>query len=86
TDAKFRSIDGGFVTSVVGGGVGVDFYNGGVKDGNDCGMMVVYIGEDLVITETGISKKFKSLDAKSDKWEELVIETSVFCGTVESVT
>ncbi|GKB72127.1 hypothetical protein Tco_0933539 [Tanacetum coccineum] len=53
TNAKFRSADGGFVASVVGGGVGVDCGGGGVKDGNDYGMTVVYIGEDSVITETG---------------------------------
>ncbi|GJZ51084.1 hypothetical protein Tco_0605599 [Tanacetum coccineum] len=43
TNAKFGSLDGGFVISVVGGGVGVDCGSGGVKDGNDCGMTVVYI-------------------------------------------
>ncbi|GJS31637.1 hypothetical protein Tco_0492257 [Tanacetum coccineum] len=66
-DVKFRSSDGGFVASVIGGGVGVDCGGGVEKDGNDCGMTVVYIGEDSVITETGISKKFKNLDAKSDE-------------------
>ncbi|GJR63351.1 hypothetical protein Tco_1505513 [Tanacetum coccineum] len=54
TDAKFGSSNGGFVASVVGGGVGVDCGGGGAKDGNDYGMTVVYIGEDSVITETGI--------------------------------
>ncbi|GJZ37744.1 reverse transcriptase domain-containing protein [Tanacetum coccineum] len=53
TDVKSGSTDGGFVASVVGGGVGVDCGGGGVKDGIDCGMMVEYIGEDSVITETG---------------------------------
>ncbi|GKD40546.1 hypothetical protein Tco_1260753, partial [Tanacetum coccineum] len=53
TDAKFGSLDKGFVASVVGGGVGVDCGGRGVKDGNDCGMMVVYTCEDSVITETG---------------------------------
>ncbi|GJV13001.1 hypothetical protein Tco_1354542 [Tanacetum coccineum] len=43
TDAKFGSADRGFVLSVVGGGVGVDCGGGGVKDGNDCRMTVVYI-------------------------------------------
>nr|GEZ13084.1 hypothetical protein [Tanacetum cinerariifolium] len=33
TDAKFRSVDRGFVASVVGGGVGVDWCGGGEKDG-----------------------------------------------------
>ncbi|GKA43322.1 hypothetical protein Tco_0736046 [Tanacetum coccineum] len=65
TDAKSRSVDGGFVALVVGGGVDVDCYGGGVKDGNDCGMTVEYAGEESMITETvwGISKKFKNLDA-----------------------
>nr|GFD43979.1 hypothetical protein [Tanacetum cinerariifolium] len=52
TDAKSRSVDGGFVASVIGGGVGVDCGGGGVKDGIECGMMVEYIGEDSVIIET----------------------------------
>ncbi|GKE91397.1 hypothetical protein Tco_1572492, partial [Tanacetum coccineum] len=52
TNAKFRSADGGFVASVVGGGVGFNCGSGGANDGNDCGMTVVYIGEDSVITET----------------------------------
>ncbi|GJV88038.1 hypothetical protein Tco_1531976 [Tanacetum coccineum] len=52
TDAKFGSVDRGFVASVVGGRFGVDCGGGGVKDGNDCGIMVVYIGEDSVITKT----------------------------------
>ncbi|GJW74505.1 retrovirus-related pol polyprotein from transposon TNT 1-94 [Tanacetum coccineum] len=42
TGAKFRSSDGGFVASVIGGGVSVDCGGGGVNDYNDCG-----------ITETG---------------------------------
>ncbi|GJS86619.1 hypothetical protein Tco_0769255 [Tanacetum coccineum] len=53
TDAKSRSIDGGFVASVVGGGVDVDCCGGGVKDGNDCGVAVEYTGEESVITEIG---------------------------------
>ncbi|GKE75731.1 hypothetical protein Tco_1537772, partial [Tanacetum coccineum] len=52
TDAKFGSVDGGFVASVVGGRVGVDCGGGGVKDGNDCGMTVVNIGEDSMIIKT----------------------------------
>ncbi|GKE07376.1 hypothetical protein Tco_1399394, partial [Tanacetum coccineum] len=51
--AKFGSSDGGFVASVVGGGVGVDCGGGGAKDGNDYGMTVVYIGEDSLITKIG---------------------------------
>ncbi|GKE17014.1 hypothetical protein Tco_1424591 [Tanacetum coccineum] len=50
---EFRSADRGFIASVVGGGVGVDCGGGGVKDGNDCGMTVVYTGENSVITKTG---------------------------------
>ncbi|GJR81015.1 hypothetical protein Tco_0151800 [Tanacetum coccineum] len=69
--------DRGFVASVVGSGVSVDCYGGGVKDGNDYGMTVVYIGEVSVITET---------DAKSDEWEEPVTATLVFFVTVEIVT
>ncbi|GKG50930.1 hypothetical protein Tco_0539054, partial [Tanacetum coccineum] len=38
TDAKSGSVDGGFVTLVVGGGVGVDNSGGGVNDCNDYGM------------------------------------------------
>ncbi|GKF91124.1 hypothetical protein Tco_0274825, partial [Tanacetum coccineum] len=53
TDAKSGSVDGGFVASVVGGGVDVDCCGIGVKDGNDCGMAVEYTGEESVITETG---------------------------------
>nr|GEV47694.1 hypothetical protein [Tanacetum cinerariifolium] len=45
--------DRGFVALVVGGGVSVDCYGGGVKDGNDCEMTVEYTSEELVITETG---------------------------------
>ncbi|GJY58823.1 hypothetical protein Tco_0458715 [Tanacetum coccineum] len=40
------SIDKGFVASVVGGGVDVDYCGGEVKDGNDCGMMVENTGEE----------------------------------------
>ncbi|GKD54854.1 hypothetical protein Tco_1288241, partial [Tanacetum coccineum] len=65
-DAKFGNADRGFVSLVVGGGVGVDCGGGGVKDGNDYGVTVVYTGEDLVITK---------IDAKSDEWEELVTGT-----------
>ncbi|GJW88475.1 hypothetical protein Tco_0163815 [Tanacetum coccineum] len=53
TDAKSRSVDGGFVALVIGGGVGVDCGSGGVKDGIDYGITVVNIGEDSVITKTG---------------------------------
>ncbi|GKA45307.1 hypothetical protein Tco_0738103 [Tanacetum coccineum] len=52
TDAKSRSVDRGFVASIVGGGVDVDYCGRGVKDGNDCGITVEYTGEVLVITET----------------------------------
>ncbi|GJV22711.1 hypothetical protein Tco_1375406 [Tanacetum coccineum] len=41
-DAKSGSIYGGFIALVVGGGVDVDCYGGGVKDNNDCRMMVEY--------------------------------------------
>nr|GEV25513.1 hypothetical protein [Tanacetum cinerariifolium] len=53
TDAKSRSVDGGFVALVVGSGMGVDCGGGGVKDDIYCGMTVEYIGEDSVITEVG---------------------------------
>ncbi|GKB48621.1 hypothetical protein Tco_0899374 [Tanacetum coccineum] len=53
TDAKLGSVDGGFVASVVGGGVDVDCCGGRVKDGNDCGMTVENTGEESEITETG---------------------------------
>ncbi|GKA54204.1 hypothetical protein Tco_0753153 [Tanacetum coccineum] len=53
TDAKSRSVDEGFVASVVGGDVNIDCYGGGLKDGNDCGMTVENTGEESVITETG---------------------------------
>nr|GFD58756.1 hypothetical protein [Tanacetum cinerariifolium] len=52
TDVKSRSVDGGFVASVVGGGVDVDCCGGGVKDGKDCGMTVEYTCEESKITET----------------------------------
>ncbi|GJV50840.1 hypothetical protein Tco_1446581 [Tanacetum coccineum] len=52
TDAKSGSIDGGFIASVVGGDVDVDCCGGGVKDGNDCGMMMDNTGEKSEITET----------------------------------
>ncbi|GJR76070.1 hypothetical protein Tco_0088435 [Tanacetum coccineum] len=81
-DAKFGNADRGFVSLVVGGGVGVDCGGGGVKDGNDCMMTVVYTGEDLVITKIGIYEKFKNLDAKSDEWEGLVTGTSIFFAIV----
>ncbi|GJS23093.1 hypothetical protein Tco_0451725 [Tanacetum coccineum] len=90
TDAKSRSVDGGFVASVVGGGVGVDNSGGGVNDYNDCEMTVEITGEDSDITETasvvGISEKFKNLVAKLDEREKLETGTSAFCGIVESVT
>ncbi|GJZ02845.1 hypothetical protein Tco_0520806 [Tanacetum coccineum] len=41
TDAKFGSVDRGFVASVVGGGVGVDCCGRRVKDGKYYGMTVV---------------------------------------------
>ncbi|GKG62155.1 hypothetical protein Tco_0632059, partial [Tanacetum coccineum] len=53
TDAKSGSVVGGFVASVVVGGVNVDYYSGGVKDGNDCGMTIENTSEESVITETG---------------------------------
>ncbi|GJW91050.1 hypothetical protein Tco_0168603 [Tanacetum coccineum] len=53
TDAKLGSVDGGFVASVVGGGVDVDCCGGRVKDDNDCGMTVENTGEESEITETG---------------------------------
>ncbi|GKC29015.1 hypothetical protein Tco_1036309 [Tanacetum coccineum] len=58
TDAKFGSVDGGFVASVVGGRVGVDcpVVEGSkeVKDGYDFGMTVVnhWVGEDSMIIKT----------------------------------
>ncbi|GKD76644.1 hypothetical protein Tco_1339265 [Tanacetum coccineum] len=55
TDAKLGSVDGRFVASVVGGGVGVDNSGGGVKDCNDCGMTVENTGEDSEITKTGMN-------------------------------
>nr|GEW69037.1 hypothetical protein [Tanacetum cinerariifolium] len=51
TDAKSRSVDEGFVASVVSGGVGDDCCGGEVKDVNDYGMMVYNTGEESVITE-----------------------------------
>ncbi|GJW46982.1 reverse transcriptase domain-containing protein [Tanacetum coccineum] len=51
TDSKSGSLNGGFVASVVGGGVDIDFCGGGVKDGNDYGMIMEYTGEELVITK-----------------------------------
>ncbi|GKD12237.1 hypothetical protein Tco_1196644, partial [Tanacetum coccineum] len=85
TDAKFRSADRGFVASVVSGGFGVDYDDGGVKDGNDYGMIVVYI-ETISTSVWGIFENFKNLDAKSDEWEDLVTGTSVFFIIVEIVT
>ncbi|GKD14583.1 hypothetical protein Tco_1198990, partial [Tanacetum coccineum] len=68
TDAKSRSIDGRFIASVVGGGVGVDNSGGGVNDYNDCEMTVEITSEDSDITETvGIFEKFKNLAAKSNE-------------------
>ncbi|GJS92376.1 hypothetical protein Tco_0799344 [Tanacetum coccineum] len=75
-DAKFGSADRGFVASVTGGGVGVDYGGRGVNDGKDCGMTMENTGEDSVITET---------DAKSDECEKLVTGTSVFFVAVEIV-
>ncbi|GJZ93537.1 hypothetical protein Tco_0665602 [Tanacetum coccineum] len=56
TDAKSGSIDGGFVASVVGGGVRVDKSGGGVKDCNDYGMTVENTCEESEITETGTGR------------------------------
>nr|GEZ62101.1 hypothetical protein [Tanacetum cinerariifolium] len=71
TDAKSGSVDGGFIASVVGGGVNVDSCSGGVKDGNDYGMTVKNTVKEIEITKTasvwGISKKLKNLAAKSDE-------------------
>ncbi|GJS81327.1 hypothetical protein Tco_0747868 [Tanacetum coccineum] len=53
TDAKFKSVDGGFVALVVDGGVGVDLGGEGVKDGIDCGMIVEYVGDVSEIIDTG---------------------------------
>ncbi|GJT27052.1 hypothetical protein Tco_0907327 [Tanacetum coccineum] len=70
-DAKSGSVDGGFVTSVVGGGMDVDCCGGGVKDCNDYRMTVENTSEDSEITKTasvwGTSEKFKNLAAKSDE-------------------
>nr|GFA37466.1 hypothetical protein [Tanacetum cinerariifolium] len=52
TNAKSGSVDGGFVATVVGGGVGVDYGGKEVKDGIDCEIMVEYIGEDSMIIKT----------------------------------
>ncbi|GJW37162.1 hypothetical protein Tco_0060082 [Tanacetum coccineum] len=54
TDAKSRSVDGGFVASVVGGGEDVDCCGGGVKDGKDCRMTVENTSEEFEIIETVI--------------------------------
>nr|GEX09600.1 hypothetical protein [Tanacetum cinerariifolium] len=51
TDAKSESVDGGFVASVIGGGVGVDNSGGRVKDCNDCRMTVENTSEESKITE-----------------------------------
>ncbi|GKE20294.1 hypothetical protein Tco_1431806 [Tanacetum coccineum] len=59
TDTKSGSVDGGFVASVVGGGVGVDCGGGGVKDDIDCGITVEYIGEDSMITEIGTVRSMR---------------------------
>ncbi|GJV48702.1 hypothetical protein Tco_1438914 [Tanacetum coccineum] len=71
TNAKSRSVDRGFVASVVGGGMDVDCCGRGVKDGNDCGMKMENTGEESEITKTafvwGISEKFKNLVTKSDE-------------------
>nr|GFA11970.1 hypothetical protein [Tanacetum cinerariifolium] len=52
TNVKSRSIDGGFVASVVGGGMDVDCCGGRVKDGKDCEMAVENTYEESEITET----------------------------------
>nr|GEV32847.1 hypothetical protein [Tanacetum cinerariifolium] len=56
TDAKSGSADGGFNALVVGGGVDVDSYGGGVKDGKVYGMTVENTCEESEITETGTVK------------------------------
>ncbi|GKG09459.1 hypothetical protein Tco_0338205, partial [Tanacetum coccineum] len=70
-DAKSRSVDGGFVASVVGGGMDVDCCGRGVKDGNDYGITMENTSEESEITKIasvwGTSKKFKNLAAKSDE-------------------
>ncbi|GKD07746.1 hypothetical protein Tco_1187431 [Tanacetum coccineum] len=52
-DAKSGSVDGGFVASVVGGGMDVDCCGGGVKDGNDYGITMENTSEESEITKTG---------------------------------
>nr|GEZ73337.1 hypothetical protein [Tanacetum cinerariifolium] len=52
TDVKSRSVYGGFVALVVGGGVDVDYCGEGVKDGNYCGITVEKTCEESEITET----------------------------------
>ncbi|GKB29134.1 hypothetical protein Tco_0868535 [Tanacetum coccineum] len=52
TDAKSRSVDGGFIALVVVGGVDVDCCGEGMKDGNDYGMTMENTGEESVITKT----------------------------------
>nr|GEY20784.1 hypothetical protein [Tanacetum cinerariifolium] len=66
TVAKFGSVDRGFVASIVGGGVGVDCCGGGVKDVYDYGMTMVNIGEDSVLTETGLDSEQDTDGSESD--------------------
>ncbi|GJV24756.1 hypothetical protein Tco_1377451 [Tanacetum coccineum] len=60
-----RSVDGGIVALVVGGGVDVDCYGGGVKNDKDCGMTVENTGEELELTETG--KRIENEDLKTEQ-------------------
>nr|GEX67316.1 RNA-directed DNA polymerase, eukaryota, reverse transcriptase zinc-binding domain protein [Tanacetum cinerariifolium] len=53
TEVKSGSVDGGFIATVVGGGVDVDCCGGVVKDGNDCGMTVENTGEELECNRVG---------------------------------
>ncbi|GJZ56462.1 hypothetical protein Tco_0611655 [Tanacetum coccineum] len=67
-DAKFGSVNRGFVAPVVVGGVGVDCCGGGVKDGNDYGMPVEYTGEESVITETGTVRSVGVCFLGTSRW------------------
>ncbi|GJS82259.1 hypothetical protein Tco_0748800 [Tanacetum coccineum] len=66
-----RSVDGGIVALVVGGGVDVDCYGGGVKNDKDCGMTVENTGEELELTETGkrIENGAKTGEQIDDEYE-----------------
>ncbi|GKD02204.1 hypothetical protein Tco_1177178 [Tanacetum coccineum] len=67
-DAKFGSVDGGFVASVFGGGVSVDCCGRGVKDGNDCGMTVEYTCEESEITDTLITQYLVNISKRRAFW------------------